>query len=297
MPKEALMFRLALVPLVVLVALGAAAGGARSDGGGPSPGAVQGWDGVLAPSGQIRYVALWAGRQTVVAAVRVHGGRVVRSTAVRGTYGIPAVANDGKTGGLSADGKTLVLATYATIPGPKAVTRFAVLRTRTFRLQQIVTLRGSYSYDAISPDGSAMFLIEYLSLNTASRQAHYRVRAFDLVAGKLLEGAITDRRERSEDMAGQPVTRAMSRDSTWAYTLYSKYVANGFVHALDTRHRAAVCIDLPWNVPGNVRMTLSADGRQLVLRQPAIGRLAVIDTKTFRVQALKKPVAPGSPVQ
>lgn len=291
------MFRLVLVPLVAAVALGAVAAGARSDGGGPSPGAVQGWDGVLAPGGQLRYVALWAGRQTAVAAVRVHGGRVVRSTAIRGTYGVPLVANDGTAGGLSADGKTLVLSTYPTIPGPQSVTRFAVLSTKTLRLQRAVTLRGSYSYDAISPDGSAMFLIEYLSLNTATQVAHYRVRAFDLAAGRLLEGAITDRRERGQDMQGQPVTRATSGDSTWAYTLYSRYVGKGFVHALDTRHRAAVCVDLPWNVPANVRMALSADGRQLVLRQPEIGRFAVIDTKTFRVQALKKPVAPGSPVQ
>ena len=289
------MFRLALVPLVLVVALGA--GGARGDGGGPSPGAQQGWDGVLAPGGQMRYVALWAGRQTAVAAIRVHGGRVMRSTAIRGGYGIPLVANDGTAGGLSADGKTLVLATYATIPSRQAVTRFAVLSTKNLRLRRAVTLRGSYSFDAISPDGSAMFLIQYLSLNTATQEAHYRVRAFDLVAGRLLEGAITDRREPDEKMQGQPVTRASSRDSTWAYTLSSRYVSKGFVHALDTRHRAAVCIDLPWNVPANVRMGLSSDGRQLVLRQPAIGRLAVIDTKTFRLQTLKKPVAPGSPVQ
>jgi hypothetical protein len=46
-----------------------------------------------------------------------------------------------------------------------------------------------------------------------------------------------------------------------------------------------------------VRLAVSADGTQLVLRQPAVGRLAVVDTRTFRVRVFKKPVAPGTPIR
>jgi hypothetical protein len=40
-------------------------------------------------------------------------------------------------------------------------------------------------------------------------------------------------------------------------------------------------------------MALSRDGRSLELRQQGVGRLAVIDTRSFAVQALARPVAAG----
>ena len=71
-----------------------AAAGAAGDGG-PSPGVSSGWDGVAAPDGNVRYVALAGGRGTVVAVVRVRGGRVVRYGWIPGSYGVPLVAYDG----------------------------------------------------------------------------------------------------------------------------------------------------------------------------------------------------------
>jgi hypothetical protein len=288
-------------PALVLVALAVpAAATALAAGGGPSPGVIQGGNGVLSPNGKVRYVAVAAGGGTAVEAVRVHGGIVGRVTSIRGTYGVPLVAQDGTSGGLSADGRTLVLATYPALPGAQATTRFAVIDTKRFRLRRVVTLKGSYSYDAISPNGASVFVIEYVSYEPTSNAVAYRVRALDATTGRLALGAIVDKREPDESMQGFPVTRAPGRDG-WAYTLYARNGAGkAFVHALDTRHSAAFCIDLPWaNSTGalwNVRMTLSPDGSQLVLRQPPVGRLAVIDTKTFRVQALRKPVAPGAPI-
>ncbi len=285
--------RLVLVPL----ALACAAGAAAADGG-PLPGVVQGWDGVLAPGGSVRYVAVSAGGSTAVAAVRVRGGRVARWGSLRGVYGVPIVAYDGTAGGVSVDGRTLVLSTFTSGPGPQAVSRFAVLSTKMLRLRRVVTLHGAYSYDALSPDGSMLYLIEYTSSASLVR---YRVRAFDLAAGRLLAGAIVDKREPAEAMQGYPVTRATSSDGGWAYTLYGKNpLGRPFVHALNTRHGAAVCVDLPWRGVGpqglsSVRMTL--EGTRLVLRQPPIGRLAVIDTATFRVQAFRRPVAPGTPLR
>jgi hypothetical protein len=291
------MIRLALVVAALAVPASAVA---LASGGGPSPGVAQQGNGVLAPGGKIRYVAFGAFGGTTVAAIRVHGGAVVRGTSIRGQYGIPIVANDGSPGGLSADGRTLVLATFPTLPGARALTRLAVLSTKSFRFRPVLTLRGAFSYDAISPDGSTLYLIEYLQFNPAANKTVYRVRAFDVPARRLLQGAIVDKREAEQDMLGSPVTRASSRDGGWAYTLYTKPAGNTFVHALDTRHRAAVCVDLPWKdavgALWNVRMALTTDGSQLVLRQPAIGKLAVIDTRTFRVRVLRKPVAPGSPV-
>ena len=116
------------------------------------------------------------------------------------------------------------------------------------------------------------------------------MRAYDVGSGRLLPGAIVDRREPGEKMQGAPVTRASTRDGGWAYTLYARGSATAFVHALDTRHRAAFCIDLPW---GGSQQSLNGihmrvgHGR-LVLSDYA-GRLAAVDTKTLRVSAFRAP--------
>jgi len=57
--------------------------------GGPSPDPLFGWDGVVSPSGAVRYVALPGGGTTAVAGLRVRDGRVLRDATVRGLMGIP----------------------------------------------------------------------------------------------------------------------------------------------------------------------------------------------------------------
>jgi hypothetical protein len=277
------MRRLTLVPLLLLLAAG---GGAAA--GGPSPGAgiVVGGPGVVAPDGTVRYVTIPGNRTTTVAAIRVRDGLVLRWSSLRGTFGVPLVATDGTTEGVSADGGTLVVATYPGAPSSGTVTRLAVVSTRTLRPVRTIALHGSFTYDALSPDGRTAYLIEYRSADYAS----YRVRALDLASGHLVPGAIVDKREPDEAMQGSPLTRRLSRDGGWAYTLYSRKAANAFVHALDTRHRSAVCVDLPFRleVGTAVRMALSADGTQLVLRR-AGATLATVDTTSFEVKALRKP--------
>ena len=60
-----------LLAFVSVLAAAAAATGAAAADGGPSPGAMIGWDGVRGPGGAVRYVALPAGTSTTVAAIRV----------------------------------------------------------------------------------------------------------------------------------------------------------------------------------------------------------------------------------
>lgn len=269
-------FALALASLVLL----ATAAAANADGG-PSPGVVTGWDGVLAPSGAVRYVALVGGPSTTLAVVRVNGGRVVRSSSLRGGYGVPLVAFDGTAGGVSGDGSTLVLSSFASSRSPSGASRFAVVATKSLRTVASVVLRGAYSFDAVSPDGSTLYLIQYLSNRDLTQ---YRVRAYDVAAGRLYRRAIVDRREPDEQMHGFPVTRATTRDGGWAYTLYGRDQENAFVHALDTRHRSARCIDLPWKVGRGLGVKLRLEGRRLVLVRRGSGvRLGAVDTRTFAV--------------
>jgi hypothetical protein len=276
--------RLLITVFVVAgTAAGTAAGGALGNGG-PSPGVLRGWTGVLAPGGDVRYVALPAGRSTVVASVRVRGGRVVRFASLLGSFGVPLVAYDGTAGGLSADGRTLVLGSTAV--GFRASSRFAVLNAKSLRREHVVALPGTFSFDALSPDASRLYLVEHLSARDAVR---YRVRAYDLVRGRLLPRPVVDRSSRTAEMRGSPAARVATRDGGWAYTLYLGG-QHPFVHALETRRGEAICIDLPWHGSqeglSRMRLALSADERRLLLRDRSSGRrVMAIDTRTFRVVA------------
>jgi hypothetical protein len=278
----------ALARLAVLLGLLLPATGAGAAGG-LSPGTLWGAGGVVAPGGAVRYVALPAGPTTVVAAIRVRGGAVLRPGTLRGVFGIPLVAYDGSAGGLSADGRTLVL---STLPAQRANagTRFAVFTPRTLRRRALVALPGSFSYDALSPDGSTLYVIRYHGRSPNSR---YSVRAVNLRTGNVLPGSIVDKREPDEAMQGQPVSRATRRDGAWAYTLYRRDAGRAFLHALDTVHRTAVCVDLPWTDPRgalwNARLAL--EGRRLSIRQAGVGTLATVDIRTFAVRTFRRPVA------
>ena len=85
-----------------------AAGAARADGL-PVLGIDAGPNGIVAPSGEERYVTIPAGINTVVARVGTSDGRIAASRLLPGELTIPAVAYDGSASGLSGDGTRLVL--------------------------------------------------------------------------------------------------------------------------------------------------------------------------------------------
>jgi hypothetical protein len=276
-PLLALVSALALASAVTAVA-------AKGDGSPYTPGLVQGADGVVSPDQRTRFVTLATPKSTVVAAIRVRTGRVVRSNVLRGFYGVPIVAWDNSTGGVSGDGRTLVLGSYGPFPGDPGVTRFAVLDTKTLRKSRVLVLRGSWAYDAVSPDGSRMFLIEYLA---AGQNPHYRVRSLAVGTGRLDPEAVVDRREDEVLMRGQPVTRVASRDGRWAYTLYARPKQGPFVHALDTVRGEAYCVDLPARLRQleqmALRLRLPGDGALEVRTRHA--RIALVDTKTLELRS------------
>jgi hypothetical protein len=267
--------------LVLVVAALAATGAASADAQKGLPAAhLIGGKGVLAPDGQHRYVALTAGRQTIVSVVRVNGGQVVRWRLVGGYVGVPVVGEDGTTDGLSRDGRTLVL---AGIPearaGDRVVTPFAILDTRTLRLRKL-SLPGTWAYDAISPDGSMLYLIEYERYDASPT---YRVRAYDLAARRLLARAIVDRTIGERLMRGWAVTRRTTSDGRWAYTLYARAGKEPFVHALDTTQRRAYCIDLPLDLrrPEQMRLRLALSRNRMLDVRHGGETVAVVDTRSF----------------
>jgi hypothetical protein len=233
--------------------------------------------GIESLDGAERYVALDGGRGTTIAQISQKTGEVLKSGYLRNDLAVPGVAFDGSATGLSADGQTLVLS--QTFAPDQSETKLAVLDARRLSLRDRVELRGSFTLDAISPDGRWLYLIEYLSPRNLSK---YNVRAYDLERGRLLPDPITDPDESGDEMYGTPMTRAMSPDGRWAYTLYDG--EETFIHALDTRKGAAVCIDLddlqakPWRLD----MRSSPNGRALELTQHGESQ-ASVDTRTFEV--------------
>ena len=262
--KRALVLALCAAGLSVLVP--------SASGAGPSPGVTFGSPGVVSHDGKLRYVALHAGGNTLVEAVTTRGGVVKHSRFLKGQLGIPLVAYDGSVGGLARNGNRLVV--YS--PG-QATTRFVVLDARTLRAQTSFTLDGSFGFDALSPDGATMYLIQIKGVD-------YDVRALHVNSGRLYPGSIVDRREPNEKMTGIPMTRVGSADGSWAYTLYSGSSGGAFVHALHTTAREAFCIDLPSRIPdeqlGKVRMRVGKNTLVLKLGRKTV---ATIDTRTFKV--------------
>jgi hypothetical protein len=262
--------------LVSAVTAALAVTSAAAADGLPVLGIDVGSQGVTAVGSRDRYVTVNDGASTLVERIARNGGSVLGLQRIAGTFTIPAVAYDSSSSGLSADGSTLVLI-QARRAFPRATTTFALFDARKLLLQRRFTLRGDFSFDAISQRGRRMFLINYTSPADPTR---YTVRAYDLRANALLPKAIIDPAEPSDKMRGDPITRMLSVDGRWAYTLYDGAGGTPFVHALDTATSSAHCIDLPMLVNNQNLWSLRftrGPGAELRIG----GALAVVDTTTF----------------
>jgi hypothetical protein len=279
--------------ILVLAAGLAAPAGARAAGGPVT--AIQGGPGVGLPGHPVRYVAIAASPGTTVLESVVRGA-VGWGRTLPGNFGVPGAAADGTTTGLSADGRTLVLSELARRYPPRR-TRLVVLGLRryTVHVRERVSLPGFFTVDAISPDGRRLYLIHYTHGNDLLR---YEVRAYDLPRRRLAGRPIVDPREPDEQMLGTPVTRVMSADGRWAYTLYIRPRDAPFIHALDTRAGRAACIDLDGVAESDaptLRLIPPGGGRPLTVASAAGRPVKVVDPRTFAVSDPPARVTPRKP--
>jgi hypothetical protein len=268
---------LAIVAAGFVCTLGAA-GSAAGDGG-PAQGAVQGWDGVA--RGGVRYVAVPTPGWTSLQVIARKGGRVIKFMNLKGSWGIPLVAFDGGDDALLRDDRTLVLGEATAGPVLRKHSSFVFVDTLKLRILRRVHMDGHFAFDAVSPDRRYLYLTEYVSQQNL---AQYRVRAFDLRSAKLLPKIVSDRSSWETTMVGMPISRV--KREGWAYTLYGGAGARPFIHALDTRHVEAVCIDLPWKSDPryiyNYRLRWDKAGH-LVVRGRKGRALVTVDRKDLRV--------------
>jgi hypothetical protein len=282
----------------ILIVLAGPTGRAAADGL-PVPMDGFGVTTTVAPGGEgARYATVPAGKDTQLLRIDQDGGEVTGTRAIKGDFTIPLVAIDGTPSGLSADGTTLALITprtdYREFPRPE--TSFLIVDVQEngrLRPGERLTLRGDFSFDALSPDGRTMYLIEY----TSSDYNDYAVREYDLTRGRLLHDPVQFSHEVAPgEMRGLPMARATSADGRWAYTLYNGGGGrrdDAFVHILDTVEGISHCIELP-NISGreawNVQLELPPAGGALnLMRGDRV--LARMDTETY---AVTEPPPPGT---
>ncbi|HEY3578879.1 MAG TPA: hypothetical protein VGK68_12930 [Gaiellaceae bacterium] len=252
------MRRLSLCLAVAAAAL-AAAPAAHADG----PMFVT-QDGTGVAHGSLRYVAVntTSGRGTDLVEVSTRDHSVGPALRIPGEWGLPYTAAGAE--GLSHDGRTLVLGSAGI--GISSPSRFLVVDPQHLRVVRTIALDGYFTYDALSPDASTLYLIQYTH-GRSQDTSRYIVRAYDMRTNRLLPGKIAARDESDDEetMAGYAMTRTTSAGGRWVYTLYQKPSGEPFVHALDTVRRVAYCIDLPENRGlGNIVLSLRDHDRTLV---------------------------------
>lgn len=238
--------------------------------------------GTPSPDWSTIYTATASGERTTVRALSTATGDERAAVHLDGAFSLPPVGSEGLPGGLSQDGRRLVLEAEP----HDGVSRFAVLEAASLDLSSEIILPGSFTYDVLSPDGSVLYLLEYLEQDRAGR---YQVRAFDIGLDRLREQVVVDKVTLQSAMEGHPVAQLLGRDGRIAYTVYHNHHHGPFIHALNTTDGTAICIDLPKegresHAAGRYwGLALSSDGRTLFAANGALGLAAAIDTAEEKV--------------
>jgi hypothetical protein len=264
--------------LVVLVALAVVPSALAAF---PGPYGLQGGKGVLSSDGTLRFVATTAPGGTLVSAISAKDGSVRQTRTFEGQLGIPTLLYNKPGEGLSRDGKTFVLETA----GFATTSRFLLVSTSDLSTVDSFTLKGTYVFDALSPNGSMMYLIQH---STTQDVNHYIVRGYDLNAHRLLPQRIADKAQESWVMQGWAVNRTTSPSGRWVYTLYANPGGYPFVHALDTVNAVAHCVGLPWPATNGQQgpvfnFTLGLKGNRLAVRYQGGGIYRYINTTSWKV--------------
>jgi len=244
----------------------------------PAPYAAQGGDGVTSPNGILHYVAYDAGKDTRLSAIRWSDLMTLKSTKLEGAFGVPMVTTR-QQGGMFRDGTRLVLQSV----GSKDQTDFRIVDTTDLGVLNSISLKGTFAFDALSPDGTKLYLIQHSS---AQDLQHYVVRQYDLGENALMPGKIADRAQKGWVMSGWPAARATTVDGRWVYTLYVNPGGFPFVHALDTVNGVAHCVGFRWpskdqNVVFNY--TLTAKGAKVMIRRDNGTLYRVINRNGWKV--------------
>jgi hypothetical protein len=262
-----------------LLALGALALAAPAFAGYPTTFAAQGGPGIVGADGTVHYVAYKQGADTKLAALAIRDDAVLRSTMLDGPFGVPMLGNHNVALGMFRDGSAFVLQSV----GYGASTAFRVVRTSDLGISDTISLQGTFAFDALSPDGKTLYLIQHTSLEDIQ---HYVVRAYDLATHALRPGRIADKAQKSWVMSGWPSARTETANGRWVYTLYANPGGFPFVHALDTVRGVAHCVGIAWRGDQGPLFDyrLEVRGNRLLVQHADRSLYRAIDRTTWAVK-------------
>ena len=153
----------------------------------------------------------------------------------------------------------------------------------------------AFEYDALSPDGATLYVVEHLA---GPPEGHYQVRAVDTATGTLRDGVVVDKQNLNEPMAGYPVDQVRQQNG-FVFTLY-RGPEHPFIHALSSADGWALCIDLPGAGVADAEAALdwglapAADSRTLYAVNATLGLVAEVDTNDLGIRRTARFGAPAS---
>jgi YVTN family beta-propeller protein len=255
---------------------------------------------VPSPDGSV-YYSLDAAAPNTLRWVDAKTGRTITQLGLDGSY---SFANERELGptGLSPNGRWLVL-----VGESAASSRFAVIDTALLKLAAIAEVPGAFGYDAMSDDGTSLYLIERIAPDIArqlgaSAAYGYRVRVYDVPSSKLSETLVVDVKlagqltgnnnaETRVDgiMNGIYQSSVPSADGRWNFSFYYNPNRGPFIHVLHMDSRSAFCIlDLPIVSGGYEKrlgwsLVLTPSGQTLYAVNGGLGLVSSIDATTLKV--------------
>jgi len=115
-------------------------------------------------------------------------GATLSTLALGHAYRLPDATASGVPGGLSPNGRLLVVERYdATGNDLPSATHFLLIETPALKLARRIDLEGFFNFDAISNDGKRLYLIQFL------HGKEYYVRLYDVGAGVLNPNPVVDK--------------------------------------------------------------------------------------------------------
>jgi protein MpaA len=232
---------------------------------------------------------------TIVERIDMGDGTIDRWWYLRGSYAIPAVAYDGSAGGLSANGRTLALINF-TRAYPPALPKIAVIDTDVYLRHprrpgqqrprhaiRYLNLGGYFYFQAISPNGSKVYLRHYRTHDRGSRYDRasddFDLWILDTHTGGLAARPLTVSND-GRTLSGLPISGTSSADGRWTYALYDGDLRLPFLLALDTVSGRLIRVDLPGlerltDNPFLLKLRLEDAGHHLAVypRSPRSGRV------------------------
>jgi hypothetical protein len=181
-------------------------------------------------------------------AINPASGQTIAQTAIPAGYALPNIAFQGPTAGLSPNGQWLALTKSSSPSGAGqggGTTNFLVGSSALTDPFKSIHVKGDFVFDALSNDGTSLYLIQKMK-----DPNHYQVRLYNVAAGELAPGAVVDKREPNEPMNGIRGDSVADPGGNYVYTVYIRD-AGPFIHALPLDEPIAWCVDLPPSTHAN----------------------------------------------